>query len=691
MLRPKPVLFFAIFFYISLACSLSGVPGTTASTLAPTIAEAPLQVLLPTSGRIATATVTKLLPTATPTLTPTNSPTPSASASPTLKPTSTESPTLVPLGDLRLVFVATPDGEEMPAVYAINPDGTGLTRLTQVNVPEMVAGRTQFFLSPDGKRVAFYAYDYPNKLYAMNVDGSQLSVIKEASQGSSDDKNYLWRARHDDCKIAWSPDGTQLAFMSSDQENWALQVETFNLSNGKMSVYTWPDLYYDPFACHSINWSPDGMFLAFNASLDEGPDISSSDGRLIKLSLADGKVEFLSDVMGIIFMSPASWSPDGKVIVYSHADGTIVLVTGQSSTIKKFDQYMAAPAWSPSGSFLLSKCQSGLCRFESDGEVLTPIDVKGVSHYTSSWVLSPDERLIAYLDDQTGGLYLLPSDGSEKEVLLVENVLSHPIWQTSAQAALPSGIIQPPPTITPTPLPTLPAVSTVKTRVALVDGMVQVYVPAGEFLMGSDQTFTLYGIEMEDHMPEHLVYLDAYWTDQTEVTNAQYKLCFDAGACTPLVDDTMLNEPYFAAMPVTLVERGQAITYCQWAGRQLPTEAQWEKAARGTDGRRYPWGNQEPDSTLIDLWGGVDVVGRFPAGVSPYGVFDMQGNAEEWLVDIHTEDYYGLSPYKNPPGPTLPADEMFPCYGVRGDAVLRTCYEENMHASSIGFRCVQTP
>ncbi|MFZ5821841.1 MAG: SUMF1/EgtB/PvdO family nonheme iron enzyme [Chloroflexota bacterium] len=209
---------------------------------------------------------------------------------------------------------------------------------------------------------------------------------------------------------------------------------------------------------------------------------------------------------------------------------------------------------------------------------------------------------------------------------------------------------------TPTPLPML----------SEKDGMVMVYVPAGEFTMGSDSGDT-------DEKPAHTVSLDAFWIDQTEVTNKMYALCVEAGVCDPPKQtssdtrDSYYGNPDFDDYPVIYMDWNRAKTYCEWAGRRLPTEAEWEKAARGVDGFVYPWGN-EFDGTKTNFcdknctfnWanqnfndGYVDTapVGSYESGRSPYGVYDMAGNVWEWTADWYGENYYSTSPLENPLGP----------------------------------------
>ena len=267
------------------------------------------------------------------------------------------------------------------------------------------------------------------------------------------------------------------------------------------------------------------------------------------------------------------------------------------------------------------------------------------------------------------------------------------------------------------------------------DGMVMVYVPAGEFTMGSNT-------EGDDEKPVHTVALDAFWIDRTEVTNAMfarfvadtaYKTDAEKNDGSAHVFDTSAKD--WSLMrganwqhprgpsgdlsgldnhPVVQVSWNDATAYCQWVGRRLPTEAEWEKAARGTDGRTYPWGNQKPagnqlnsaDKNLDVDWADKNVndgyqftapVGNYPAGASPYGVLDMAGNVWNWVADWYGDIYYFSSTsWKNPQGPSSGnyrvlkgGSWVFFAIGVhtslRGRSVPSDAYD------TIGFRCSRSP
>jgi formylglycine-generating enzyme required for sulfatase activity len=173
------------------------------------------------------------------------------------------------------------------------------------------------------------------------------------------------------------------------------------------------------------------------------------------------------------------------------------------------------------------------------------------------------------------------------------------------------------------------------------DGMVMVYVPAGDFIMGADETDP--GAH-NDEYPQHTVYLDAFWIDQTEVTTAMYARCVEANVCDPPYStlshygQSYYGEPQYEDYPVMQVDWFDAMTYCEWVGQRLPTEAEWEKAARGTDGRTYPWGEEEINCQLAQYnrCGGETVpAGSYPAAASPYGALDMAGNVREWVSSLY--------------------------------------------------------
>ena len=156
-----------------------------------------------------------------------------------------------------------------------------------------------------------------------------------------------------------------------------------------------------------------------------------------------------------------------------------------------------------------------------------------------------------------------------------------------------------------------------------------------------------------DEKPQHVIYLDSFWIDRTEVTNDMYRQCVKSQQCTEPAHSPRYHSGAYADHPALGIAWNQAVEYCTWAGRRLPTEAEWEKAARGTDGRLYPWGSDAPDPSRLNFDHLVDdttEVGKYPEGASPYGVFDMAGNVWEWVADGYDEDYYVESPATNPPG-----------------------------------------
>jgi len=250
---------------------------------------------------------------------------------------------------------------------------------------------------------------------------------------------------------------------------------------------------------------------------------------------------------------------------------------------------------------------------------------------------------------------------------------------------------------TPTSVPTkISATSTPgidSVEVSEKDGMKLFYVPAGEFSMGSENG-------EDNEKPVRAVFLDSFWIDQTEITTGMYARCVNDGKCALPGSKASLTRPNYYGedkynnYPVIFVDWNMAKIYCDWAGRRLPTEAEWEKAARGTEAFVYPWGNAMPDKNLLnykDVNGDTTEVGMYPKGASPYGALDMAGNVWEWVNDWFASDYYRNSPVSNPPGPSAGRT-----HALRGgswnlnDDFVRSTYR-GTHPSEpnlgIGFRC----
>lgn len=225
------------------------------------------------------------------------------------------------------------------------------------------------------------------------------------------------------------------------------------------------------------------------------------------------------------------------------------------------------------------------------------------------------------------------------------------------------------------------------------DGMVQLLVPAGEFLMGKEG-------QPDEDSPMHTVYLDAYWIDQTEVSNAMYAKCVADDVCS--LPTIRLNEYYgnwiYRDHPVVYVSWYQAVEYCTWAGRRLPTEAEFEKAARGTEKYKYPWGNDEPNPRLANyadsLIGEPVSVYRYPLGASPYGALNMVGNVREWVADWYSETYYQETTLINPTGPETGFERSMRSGAYDADAneifvTSRYKHEPQSAGLSRGFRCAE--
>ena len=238
----------------------------------------------------------------------------------------------------------------------------------------------------------------------------------------------------------------------------------------------------------------------------------------------------------------------------------------------------------------------------------------------------------------------------------------------------------------------LPVVTSVRAK----DDMTMVFVLAGQFSMGSDKSYS-------NEKPVHTPNLDAFWIDETEVTNGRYAKCVQSGTClVPKNFSSYSHASYYANtvfdnFPVINVTWNQAKTYCEWVGGRLPTEAEWEKAARGLKKPTYPWGEKITRLNANFNQNYVDViqVASLEGGRSPYGAYDMAGNVSEWVADWYSGSYYDKSPADNPSGPLSGTQRV-----IRGGSWADTANSERSSArdplspdtynNNLGFRCASS-
>ena len=278
------------------------------------------------------------------------------------------------------------------------------------------------------------------------------------------------------------------------------------------------------------------------------------------------------------------------------------------------------------------------------------------------------------------------------------------------QGETPVVVFTAPPEAVTLPPPTLDPAAAEPTQQLTPPGMV--LIEAGEFLRGVDDDEITLAVNnciregggacpievFDDATPQQNVTLGAFYMDRTEVTNAQYALCVAAGGCDPPIDTTRYDDPAYTNHPVTNVTWAQAATYCAWADKRLPTEAEWEKAARGAEARIWPWGDTweaGKANTAAAQLGGPSTVESFAGDVSPYGIIGMAGNVSEWVQDWYQGNYENLG-LIDPQGPLAqPGDE--PIKVARGGSYLslsaqargamRLDVNSGNGADWLGFRC----
>lgn len=619
-------------------------------------------------------------------------------------------------GSDSLLELASPSDEDV-TMAAYSPDGTWLALATGEQVAlyqvhsgvhagnlETGASVTSLAFSPQGDQLAVGLQDgrvqvwrIPEGalLFSLDDQSDPVSHLAFAADGHTlafaTSSGFIFlcqaldgqvlrvietRAVHILC-LAVSPDGYWLAACTPD---------TFQVwRDGKLQFEdTLPEG-----APNYLAYSPDGVTLA----------AASSQG-IYRWRVADGRaLPTVGNESGeYLLFSPNSryilCVCGGNLEVYDTVDSSLVKVYG----LGRYDR-IPAVAYSTRDGFIAASLLDGRVRSWATGAY--PQGHEGVSAAPTAVAAAGDSQ-------PTTTPALLPTDTARP--------------QPSPTPLPPLPTNTPLPTHTPlptnTPMPTFTPVL-VNEPIALaineIDSAEIVFVPEGPFTMGTDPDTDKYYWGAE--APQHRVNLDAFWIYRTEVTNGMYQACVADKACPKpdyaqgVTTDEYYGNPDYDNYPVIYVTYTHALAYCVWAGGKLPTEAQWEKAARGDDGRLFPWGNEVPTDDKVNLcdancagstervpsihdgYPGPAPVGSYPQGASPYGAYDMAGNVWEWVFDWFNPLYYNSSPVDNPRGPASGTTRTFRGGGWNNEisgvrTVVRSSMSPNKSLNGLGFRCV---
>ncbi len=609
---------------------------------------------------------------------------------------------------------APPQVTAPPAAATLTPTPTPTrTRLPATATRPATATAV---LSPTPFTAANFLFetDYPLWSVAWSPDGRLLAAGGEAGRMTLWDPatekrvRNLWLHSGFVESLTFSPDSRRLASGSADGT-----IIVWEAATGRSlkrlegdSTYVW-----------MVAWSPDGSRLGVNRAPDPA---------VVVWDATTWQVEHILDYPERLF--EVAWSPDGSQLATGTTGDNIVFWDAQTGQVGRelsgHTDNVLTLAWSPDGRWLASRSldnQLFIWDVVTGQRVHTHSAGRGL--FSLAW--SPDSRKLAYgslsgpvtiLDVTTGG-YLF--------ALNTASALRDLAWSPDGAklaAATGDGVqvwtIGPELVPSPTPIPTRgapatasPATPTAAATVISGDGRPMVFVPGGPFLMGAPESDAAAD---PDERPQHSVSVDAFWIDQYEVSHTDYFACVALGAC-PLPAEKDVNGfayKYAAQIPtgaVVNVTWDAANAYCAWAGKRLPTEAEWEKAAHGETWRLYPWGDGAPrgkawfcDNCLydpahpeaLDDFSRPAPVDAFPEGGSPYGAANLAGNVWEWVADWYGPGTYAAPDQVNPAGPATGEFRV-----IRGGSWtsqpedLRTTYRNAWRPDTawidVGFRCAQ--
>lgn len=548
-------------------------------------------------------------------------------------------------------FTPTVALDPLPQVQAPagQPASTNLPPETQ---PLSGDGLVRLSSSPNDDYTPSYSPDQ-RWLYYIEQIGSTWQVMQADPDGGA--PRQVTAGNFNYYHPRPSADGSQLLVASDKSGN--LDLYLIDAATGEELLR----LTDDPADDYAPAWLPDYSGVVFTSARD-------GDDNLYLLYMDDGQPSRLTDSSGFDGYPAVSVSTDrASVAFYSNRDGNyeIYILNLMNMNVLRLTNDPARdadPAFSPDGLWIVFESnRSGnyeIYALQIDSGELHNLTNHPSNDYVPSF--SPDGQWVLFQSDREGDMeiYRLP-------------------WTLGEQAQA--------------------GASGIETKTNPIDGAEMVYVPAGKFTMGSDASTDPYFYGAEG--PPHTVDLADFWIYRSEVTNAMYQMCAEQQSC-PRPDYFASNtrqeyygNPAYADHPVVYVSWKDASAYCRWAGGRLPTEAEWEKAARGTDQRLFPWGNEPPQPDQANYGtNDTEPVGSYPAGASPYGALDMAGNVIEWVFDYFQATYYQVSPEENPLGPASGSTRVYRggAYHNLAEAlrvVVRGSRAEGQSQPDIGFRC----
>ncbi|MCK6629461.1 MAG: bifunctional serine/threonine-protein kinase/formylglycine-generating enzyme family protein [Anaerolineae bacterium] len=515
----------------------------------------------------------------------------------------------------------TPDKTDALRVDASGPKFTfqinGQT-VSEVNDSEYVEGEVGFYVETFDETLAHIHYD---ELTILEVKGDAASPLPVEGgifvEETFTDPNTGWPVVSDDKYVLGYHPPDYYHVQVGVPNDWVVVSKAPDFENATIETEVLVD-HTDTDAGNyryglALRRSGEDQFYAFVVSSRTGTWQALKHTTAGLETLAEGKIETLQG------FAPVGFTPDKSDLLRVDAQGSdfVFRVNGQPLVQVTDGDY-----------------KSGEVGFyvETFDESLAHV------HYESLTVRKVEFEAIAAVPAETE-----PVEASTSDVVVTPTT------------TLPSPTPSPEPTIEPTatsepPTPTAttePATPTVAPSPTVSTPAGMVLIPAGSFLMGSSAG-------QPNEAPEHEVSLSAFYLDIFEVSNAHYRACVEGGGCTPgnKVDSFTYkgyrDDPAYNDYPVMGVTWDQAGAYCRWAGKRLPTEAEWEYAASGPQNFTWPWGNTFDAQLSAASAGDTQPVDSYPAGVSPFGVYNMAGNVGEWVADVYDETFYANSPVNNP-------------------------------------------